>query len=140
MGFFTDLLNSDNHFLRIIAINLLANLASVDNDIKFEELFDRYFGNIKSDRTMVAGKATLNSGKIAKEIPKFRDKITNILLNIDKIHKGKQIELMKGYAIEAFDEYFKEVKDKKEILSFVKEQLNSNSTKTKRITREFIDK
>ena len=136
--FLADLLNSDNHFHRYIVINLLANLASVDKNNKFEEIFDRYFNNIESNRTMVAGQTALNSGKIAKEIPNLRLKITNILLNIDKIHQGKQTELLKGYAIVAFNEYFKETDHKKEILRFVKAQLNSNSPKTKKVAKEFL--
>ena len=138
--FLADLLNDDNHFHRYIAINLLANLASVDSKNKFEHIFNRYFSNIESNRTMVAGQAALNSGKIAKEIPNLRTKITNILLKIDKIHQGKQTELMKGYAIKAFNEYFKETEDKNEILEFVKAQSNSNSPKTKKIAKEFLKK
>jgi len=138
--FLADLLISDNHFHRYISINLLANLASVDSNNKFEEIFDRYFGNIESNRTMVAGQTALNSGKIAKEIPNLRPKITNLLLNIDKIHHGKQTELMKGYAIEAFNEYIEVSKNKKEILNFVKTQLKSNSPKTKKLAKEFLKK
>ena len=138
--FLVDLLMSDNHFHRYIAINLLANLASVDIYNKFEEIFDRYFSNIESNRTMVAGQAALNSGKIAKEIPKLRSKITNILLNIDKIHQGKQTELMKAYAIEAFNEFIEEIEDKKNISIFVKRQLNSSSPKTKKVAKEFLRK
>jgi len=138
--FLADLLTSGNHFHRYIAINLLANLTSVDSNNKFEEIFDIYFSNIESNRTMVAGQTALNSGKIAKEIPNFQPKITHILLNIDKIYQGKHTELLKGYAIDAFNEYFKETEDKKEILNFVKAQLNSNSPKTKKIAKEFLKK
>jgi hypothetical protein len=138
--FFVNLLNSDNHFHRYISINIIANLASVDNDNKFKEIFDRYFSNIESNKTMVAGQTVLNSGKIAKEIPNLQSKITNILLNIDKIHKGKHPELLKGYAIEAFNEYFKESEDKEKIIKFVKTLKNSNSPKTKKLAKEFLTK
>lgn len=138
--FLVNLLNSDNHFHRYMSINLIANIASNDITNKFKEIFDEYFGNIENDRTMVAGQTTLNSGKIANKIPSLIPKITNILLNIDKIHRGKQIELLKGYAIESFNEYFDKIKDKNEIINFVKKQLNSNSPKTRRIAKEFIEK
>jgi hypothetical protein len=138
--FFEKLLNSDNHFHRYISINIIANLASVDNDDKFKEIFDIYFSNIESNRTMVAGQTALNSGKIAKEIPNLQPKITNILLNIDKIHQGKHPELLKGYAIEAFNKYFKESEDKEKIIKFVKAQINSNSPKTKKLAKEFLKK
>jgi hypothetical protein len=49
---------------RYISINLIANPAMVDTENKFEEAFERYFGNIDSDRTMVAGQAALNSSCI----------------------------------------------------------------------------
>jgi hypothetical protein len=87
---------------------------------------------------MVAGQAALNFGKIAKEKPNLRPKITKILLNIDKIHQGNQIELMKAYVIDAFNAYYKEIEDKEAVLSFVKIQLTSTSPKTKKVAKEFL--
>lgn len=136
--YLAELLDSDNHYRRYIAINLLANLAMADTKNKFEEIFDKYFSNIAGDRTMVAGQAALNSGKIAKAKPNLQTKITNKLLNIDKTHRGKQTDLMKAYAIEAFNEYCEEASDKKKIIDFVKAQLESNSPKTRRVAKEFL--
>ncbi len=56
-----DLLDRANHYQRYIAINLLALLAPVDSENKLVTIFDRYFENIKGDRTMVAGQAALNA-------------------------------------------------------------------------------
>jgi hypothetical protein len=89
---------------------------------------------------MVAGQAALNSGLIAKAKPNLQTKITNRLLNIEKNHKGKQIDLIKAYAIEAFDKYFEESLDKKKILDFVKAQLDCKSPKTRKIAKEFLKK
>ena len=47
---------------------------------------------------------------------------------------------MKAGAIEAFDEYFEEAKDKKKILEFVKDQLKCRSPKTKKKATEFLRK
>jgi hypothetical protein len=138
--YLADLLDSDNHYQRYISINILANLAVVDTKNKFEKIFDKYFSNIEGDRTMVAGQAALNSGKIAKVKPNLQTKITNRLLNIDKTHRGKQIDLIKAYVIEAFNEYFEESSDKKKMLSFVKAQLESKSPKTKKLANEFLRK
>ncbi len=134
------LLDSDNHYQRYISISILANLAVVDTKNKFEKIFDKYFSNIEGDRTMVAGQAALNSGKIAKVKPNLQTKITNRLLNIDKTHRGKQIDLIKAYVIEAFNEYFEESSDKKKILGFVKAQLESKSPKTKKLANDFLKK
>jgi len=138
--YLADLLDSDNHYQRYISINILANLAVVDTKNKFEKIFDKYFSNIEGDRTMVAGQAALNSGKVAKVKPNLQTKITNRLLNIDKTHRGKQIDLIKAYVIEAFNEYFEESSDKKKILGFVKAQLESKSPKTKKLANEFLKK
>jgi hypothetical protein len=136
--YLANLLESNNHYQRYIAINLLANLAKVDTKNKFEKIFDKYFSNINGDRTMVAGQAALNSGKIAKAKPSLQTQITNRLLNIDKTHKGKQIELIKAYVIEAFNEYFTESSDKNKMVNFVKAQLKSKSPKTRKVAKDFL--
>ena len=134
------LLTSDNHYHRYIAINLLANLVKVDEENKFEVNFEQYFDNIAGEKTMVAGQAAMNAGKIARAKPNLQEKITDILLRIDQIHRGKHTELMKAHAITAFDDYFDEVVDKAKILNFVKAQLDSQSPKTKKLAKEFLKK
>jgi hypothetical protein len=138
--YLADLLESDNHYQRYISINILANLAKVDTKNKFEKIFDKYFSNIDGDRTMVAGQAALNSGKIAKAKPNLQAKITNRLLNIAKTHQGKQIDLIKAYVMGAFNEYFDESSDKNKILDFVKAELESKSPKTRKVAKEFLKK
>ena len=138
--YLADLLDSDNHYHRYISINILANLAIVDIQNKFEKIFDKYFSNIDGHKTMVAGQTALNSGKIVKAKPKLQTKITNRLLNIEKTHQGKQIDLIKAYVIEAFNEYFAESSDKKTIINFVEAQLESKSPKTKKVAKDFLKK
>jgi len=65
--------------------------------------------------------------------------ITDKLLNIDETNQ-KHKDLVKAGAIEAFDEYFEEAKDKKKILEFVKDQLKCRSPKTKKKATEFLRK
>jgi len=134
------LLTSGNHFHRYIAINLLANLAKVDEENKFEKDFDRYFNNIAGEKTMVAGQAAMNAGKIARAKPNHQAKITEILLKIDQLHQGKQTELMKAHAITAFNDYFDEAASKKTIIDFVKASLESDSPKTRKMAKEFLEK
>lgn len=138
--YLADLLTSDNHYNRYIVINLLARLVKVDKENKFEVCFDRYFDNIAGEKTMVAGQAALNAGKITKAKPNLQAKITYTLLNIDQIHRGKQTELMKAYAIEALNDYFDEIADKEKIVDFVKAQLVSASPKTRKAAKIFLEK
>ena len=136
--YLANLLDSANHYHRYISINLLANLAMVDVENKFEVVFEKYLSNLDGDRTMVAGQAALNAGKIAKAKPNLQTKITKRLLNVEKTHKGKQIDLIKAYVIEAFKEYFADYSNKNEILDFVRAQLNSKSPKTRKLSKKFL--
>jgi hypothetical protein len=112
----------------------------VDKENKFEACFDRYFDNIAGEKSMVAGQAALNAGKITKSKPNLQAKSTNTLLNVDQIHQGKQTELMKAYAIEALNDYFDEIADKEKIIAFVKAQLGSDSPKTRKAAKDFLQK
>ncbi|MFX0200367.1 MAG: hypothetical protein ACFFCW_29975 [Candidatus Hodarchaeota archaeon] len=52
--YLANLLDSDNHYQPNISINILANLAVIDVENKFEKIFDKYFSNIDRNRTMAA--------------------------------------------------------------------------------------
>lgn len=136
--YLADLLTSVNHYHRYIAINLIANLVAVDAENKFEVVFDKYFDNIAGEKTMVAGQAALNAGKIAGARPNLQTKITEMLLKIDQIHQGEHTELMKAHAISAVNDYFDESLDKEKIVAFVKTSLESDSPKTRKVAAEFL--
>jgi hypothetical protein len=138
--FLESLLDSDNSYLKYIAIYLIANLAPVDASARLERIFERLYSILDGEGTIAAAHLAHNSGKIARAKPELRAKITQRLLNIDRTHQGRQKELIKGHAIEAFDEYFEEAENQLEILEFVKKQLNSQSPKTKKLAREFLKK
>ena len=136
--FIADLINSDNSYRKLIAVRLIANLTKADTENKFEKIFNKYY-NLLNDSVIVAGHLAGNSGKIVKAKPKLETEITNKLLKIDRTdHKHK--ELIKGYAIEAFSEYFEEAENKKGIIEFVKNQLKAKSPRTRKKAKEFLKK
>jgi hypothetical protein len=138
---FVELLNSDHTYWKLSVIPLIANLTRIDKENKFERIFDDYY-RLLDDKSMIpAVWIAANSGKIAKAKPELRTRITKKLLTIDQTHHHpERRDLIKGGAIESFDEYFKEAVDKKKILEFVKKQLNSKSPKTRKIAKEFLTK
>jgi len=138
--FFSSLLDSDNSYQQYIAIYLIASLARVDDSARLEGIFDKLYSILDGEGTITAAHLARNSGKIARAKPKLRARITERLLNIDRNHRGKQKELIKGHAIEAFDEYFEEAENQPEILEFVRKQLQSQSPKTRKLAREFLKK
>jgi hypothetical protein len=138
--YFASLLESKNSYSQYIAIYLIARLTAVDIDSKFELIFDKYWGILEGEGTITAAHLALNSGKIARAKPQLMTRITSRLLNIDKTHRGKQKELVKGHAIEAFDEYYRETENKQEILEFVRRELESKSPRTRKLARQFLEK
>jgi len=138
--FFAGLIKSDNSYKKLIGLRLIANLVKVDTKNKFEEIFDEYYSILDEDKTMTAGHLASVSGKIAIAKPELQSKITDKLLNIDNTHKGKQKELIKAYAIEAFDDYYKDAENKEKIIEFVKKQLDSSSPKTRKKAEKILEK
>jgi hypothetical protein len=138
--FFENHLRSKNNYHKMSAVLIIANLTSVDKEKKFEKLFDEFYGYLKSKKTITSIYIVKSSGKIAKSKPHLMNKITKILLNIEKIHPGKQIELVKSAVIESFSDYFEKIENKKEVIAFVKKQTNSDSPKTRKIAKDFLNK
>jgi len=81
--FFVSLLESENAYHKLIAVRILANLTYVDQENKFEGIFNRYY-RLLNNSVIVAGHLASSSGKIAKAKPELRSKITQELLSIDQ--------------------------------------------------------
>ena len=137
---FENHLRSENDYHKMSAVLIIADLISVDTERKFENIFNEFYDNLKSEKTFTPLYIVKSSGKIANSKPQLVKRITEILLNIEKIHPGKQIELIKSAVIESFSDYFKYIENKKEIIDFTKKQVNSTSPKTRKTAKEFLKK
>ncbi|HMK53143.1 MAG TPA: hypothetical protein VK444_00005, partial [Methanobacteriaceae archaeon] len=138
--YFQKMLLGKNNYHRYIAIYILANLTAVDKEKKFEKIFNQYYGILAGDKAMNASHVALNSSKIALNKPELQTAVIDRLLNIDHIHRGKQKELVKAYAIEALREIYPHVKNKQKIDEFVKSQLSSKSPKTRNLAACFLER
>lgn len=138
--FFVDLLRSDNTYHKSSAINIIANLAGADRAGRFERIFDRYF-DLLDDRSVVTARyVARNAGKIAKSKPHLQERISERLLDIDETHhdQGRK-DLIKADVIESFGEFFAESPDQERILTFVEEQLECTSPKTRKEAKRFLE-
>lgn len=135
---FKNHLRSNNQYHKMSAAIIIANLTAVDTDRKFEKLFEEYYSILKSDKTVTPIYTIKSSAKIVDFKPHLENKITDVLLNIENIHPGKQIELVKSAVIESFSEYFEKTENKDKIIDFVRRQLDSNSPKTRKTAKEFL--
>ena len=135
---FVTLLKKDEVSNKYYAINLIANIVKVDRQNKFEKIFNQFYKLLNHESPVVSPNIAGVSGKIVNAKPHLESKITNRLLKVESTSKSRYMDLMKGYIIQAFDEYFDEVKNKQKIIQFVEDQLNSTSPKTKKLAKEFL--
>jgi hypothetical protein len=137
---FAACLRSDNGYSVYVAIYVIAALAPIDPQKRFDEVIKDYLGLFASEKTMVAGHAIRCAGKIALACPQYRGEIVRDLLNIESIHRGKNMGLMVGYVIEALDLLFDTVEDKGAIFTFVERHAQSESPRTRKQAKAFLEK
>ena len=138
--FFIKHLGSPNNYHKMSAVQIIGNLTAVDSENRFENIFEDFYSNLKSQKTIVPIYVVKSSGKIVMSKPHLEGKITDMLLNIEEIHPGKQIELVKSAVIESFSDFFEKSNRKNEIIDFVKRQIDSDSPKTRSVAKEFMSK
>jgi hypothetical protein len=139
--FFVKHLKSDNSYHKMSATHLLANLVNIDTENRFEEIFDLFYGLLDDRSMVVAYYVAQTSAKIIRAKPAMESRIIGRLLAIDETHHpaGRK-ELIKAGIIEAFDELFDDTGIRPEILNFVREQLGSESRKTAKLAKAFLEK
>ena len=145
MGFFTELLESDKRVLKWNALYIIANLAKVDVENKFDDIFDKYYSLLNAEYMVTVANVVGNSGKIAKAKPHLTQKITNELLKIEnltvKSHLTQECKnILIGHAITTINMYFDQIGNKEEVISFVKRQLNNTRNATKIKAKKFLKK
>jgi hypothetical protein len=133
MEFFADLLDNENNILKWNAIDIIANLTTVDSHDKFDGLFERFYSNLHKGSLITAGHIVDNSGTIALAKPELQDMITKELLKVEEIPLPTEEcrNILIGKAIKAFEVYYEKIKDKDELVSFVERQLDNSRKATK---------
>lgn len=135
MKFFVDLLDSENNILKWNAMDTIANLTTIDSHNEFNRLFEKFYGCLYEGSLITASHVVDNSGKIALSKPELQDEITKKLLKMEEIPLPTEEcrNILIGKTINAFQIYYDKTKDKDEVVSFVKRQLNNprNATKAK---------
>jgi len=139
-GRFVDLLHSDNAYHRYIATYILAGLTEADVENRFERILPEYLTLLDDESVMVAAHAAGNAARIVKAKPELEPCITGKMLEVDKTHQTpSHKELIKGYVIESFIQYYPHSQQKEKILEFAQKQLKSKSPRTKKIAKKFLE-
>ncbi len=125
---------------QFVAIPIIANLVKADTGHRFDVLFDEFYENLQHESPVVSPHIARVSGIILKARPDLQDKILNLLLTTDQTSQCRHKELLKSYVIEGLDEAFDVLNEKSRVIEYVKNQLNSDSPKTKKKAKEFLNK
>lgn len=133
MDSFIGLLDSKYRILIWNALAIIANLTKVDEEKKFDAIFDKYFDFLNNEYMVTVANTVRNSGKIALAKQYLIPRITAELLKVENVsvtpHLTEECKrVIAEGAIKTFDMFFDKLdeKEKKEVLSFVKRQLNSS--------------
>jgi hypothetical protein len=136
MDFFINLLDSDNTILKWNAMDIIANLATVDANKKFDSLlFKKYCSFLREGNLITAAHVVENLAKIAKAKPQFQEEITEKLLEVEEISLPTEEcrNILIGKTINAFNDYYHKIRDKEKVILFTRRHLKNsrNATRTK---------
>jgi hypothetical protein len=137
---FVSMLKEKNALRRYNAVEMIAKLTCVDKKKRFDKIFSLYFSLLSSEsETIVPAHVARNAWRIVRARPDLEKKITKRLLDFNEIAQNfKQGDLIKAFIIQSFNEYYDSSSQKKKILKFVQEQLQSPSPKTRRTALDFL--
>lgn len=140
--FFVKHLDNKNNILKWNAMDVIANLTPADSEHKFDTLFHKYYSMLYEGSLVTAGHVVAGSAVIAKAKPYLEEKITTEILQIEKFPLPTEEcrNILKGHAIKTFDAYFDSIKNKDEVMNFVRQELKNARNATRKKAEKFIAK
>lgn len=145
MDNFIELLDSKYRILTWNALAIIANLAKVDEERKFDAVFDKYYGYLNDEYMVTVANVVGNSAKIALAKPNLVQRITVELLKVENIkltpHLTEECKrVIIEHAIKAFDVFFGEIEAKEQVLSLAEKQLQSPRMTVRKEAQRFLKK
>lgn len=145
MDFFIDLLGSKYRILTWNAIAIIANLAKVDKERKFEAIFDKYYGFINDEYMVTVANVVGNSGKIASAKPHLIERITNELLKVEDISTTPHLteecrRVIAEATIKSFNLFYSRIEKKEKVIAFAKNHLDSPRKTLRETAENFLER
>ena len=139
--YFVGLLRSQNSYHRSIALRMLANLTCIDQDNRFDSIFDQYFEMLDDEKIVTARYLAQNAWKIARSRPDLQGRIIQKLLSVERTRFSQaQKDLLSADIIQSLNELYESAPEKQAILAFVEGRLNCSSPKTRQAAKAFLDR
>jgi hypothetical protein len=127
------------------ALTIIANLASMDVNGRFEAMFDKYYALLGDGYMVTAANVVGNSAKVARVKPHLADRIAEELLGVEGIKVGPHMteecrRVVAEQAVEALGSFFDLLnpKERKKVNAFVKRQVGSSRRSLAAAAREFL--
>jgi hypothetical protein len=142
---FVGMLDNKHRILTWNSLAVIANLTKADNEGKFEQLFDRYYGFLGSEYMVTVANIVGNSARIAENKPSLANKILAELLKVDNLkttpHLTEECKLVIAEkTIETFDALIGLVQNKQEIINFALKHKNSPRSSLQKQAQKFLKK
>jgi hypothetical protein len=145
MDLFIELLGSKYRILSWNALAIIANLTEVDDDKKFDAIFDKYYSFLNSGYMVTVANVIGNSSKIAEAKPYLIPKVTDELLKVENISTTPHLteecrRVIAQKTILTLSSFFDKIENKDRVTSFVKAKLDSPRKSLRRAAKKFIEK
>ncbi len=142
LDFFVELLDSENKIIKWTAIDIIGNLARVDEAKKIDTLMEKLFGLLNTGNMITANHAIMALSNIALTKPEHRKRITDELLKVEGYNydtdECRNIAI--GTVIRAIGPYFNELKDGEATVEFVRRQTQNSRNATRKKAEKFLAK
>ena len=145
MDSFINLLDSKYRILTWNAMAIIANLAKVDEDKKFDAIFDKYYSFLNDAYMVTVANVVGNSAKIALAKPHLTQKITKELLKVENISTTPHLteeckRVIAEHTIKSFALFFNNIEQKEKVISFVANHTNSPRKTLRKAAEDFLTK
>jgi len=140
---FVGMIDSPNGFYRSTAAQAIAFLTEVDKEKRLDTILDTYLQMLDDEKVMVARYFVQTVHLIHATRPDLREKVIACLLGIENTqHNGSRKSLLKADIISAFDQLYESMssQEQKEILTFVENEIDSESPSTRKAANVFLKK
>ena len=145
METFIDLLDSQYRILIWNALCIIANLARVDTENRFDSIFEKYYSFIENDYMVTVANVVGNSGKIALAKPYLTQRIVEKLLKVEDLSTTPHLSaeckrVIAQHTIQAFDMFYPQIEHKEKVIAFVKNHVKSSRKTLRREAEDFLKK
>ena len=140
-----ELIQSPNNFIKWGAMITISNLIEVDEENRFEPLFEEYFSLLNDDSMITAGNVASNAWKFIRKNPDWEKEITERLMKVKGniyLYKGEPSpecnNIMVGHVLGCFDQYYEVSRLREKMIAFAQSEVDNPRKSVARKAQAFL--